>query len=155
MKKDEKVSDFSSCFTKIISELRDLGEQLEEKEAMAKLLQSIPFKYDTLTFSLEQFGNMRVLSVDKVFGSLRVHEQRLQERELSEEEQVLRARAFNQSKKGDRGSFSRGRGRGSIRGTRRGHRRGKFSKSDKNKKRRNHLTSQRLSVTIFRRRSFC
>ena len=26
MKKDEKVSDFASCFTKIIFELRDLGE---------------------------------------------------------------------------------------------------------------------------------
>ena len=38
MKKDEKVSDFSSRFTKIISELRDLGEQLEEKEALSKLL---------------------------------------------------------------------------------------------------------------------
>ena len=38
MKKDEKVNDFSSRFTKIISELRDLGERLEEKEAVAKLL---------------------------------------------------------------------------------------------------------------------
>ena len=38
MKKDEKVSDFSSRFIKIISELRDLGEPLEEKEVVAKLL---------------------------------------------------------------------------------------------------------------------
>ena len=38
MKKDKKVSDFSSHFTKVISELRDLGERLEEKEAVAKLL---------------------------------------------------------------------------------------------------------------------
>ena len=84
MKKDEKVSDFSSRFTKIISELRDLGEQLEEKEAVAKLLRSMPVKYDSLTFSLEQFGNMRGLSVDEVIGSLRVHEQRLQERDSRE-----------------------------------------------------------------------
>ena len=78
MKKDEKVSDFSSRFTKIISELRNLGERLEEKEAMAKLLQSMAVKYDLLNFSLEQFRNMRSLSVDVVIGSLRVHEQRLQ-----------------------------------------------------------------------------
>ena len=86
MKKDEKLSDFSSRFTKIISELRDLGEQLEEKEAVAKLLRSIPVKYDSQTFSLEQFRNMRGLRVDEVIKSLRVHEQRLQERESREEE---------------------------------------------------------------------
>ena len=131
MKKDEKVSDFSSRFTKIISELRDLGERLEEKEAVAKLLRSMPVKYDSLTFSLEQFGNMRGLSVDEVIGSLRVHEQRLQERYSREEEQVLLARAFNQSKKTDHGSSSRGRGRGTSRGRGRGHGRGKFSKNDK------------------------
>ena len=44
MKKEEKVSDFSIRFTKIISKLRDLGEQLEEKEAVAKLLRSMPVK---------------------------------------------------------------------------------------------------------------
>ena len=55
MKKYEKVSYFSSCFTMIISELRDFGEQLEEKEAVAKLLRSMPVKYDSLNFSLEQF----------------------------------------------------------------------------------------------------
>ena len=74
MKRDEKVSDFSSRFTKIIFELRDLGERLEEKEAVAKLLQSMSVKHDSLTFSLEQFGNMRGLSVDEVIGSLRVNE---------------------------------------------------------------------------------
>ena len=44
MIKDEKVSDFSSRFTKIISELRDLGERLEEKEAVAKLHQPMLVK---------------------------------------------------------------------------------------------------------------
>ena len=74
IKKDEKVNDFSSRFTKIISKLRDLGERLEEKEAVTKLLRSMPVKYDCLNFSLEQFRNMRGLSVDEVIGSLRVHD---------------------------------------------------------------------------------
>ena len=51
----------------------------------------MPVKYDYLTFSLEQFGIMRVLSVDEVIGSLRVHEHRLQERESREEGHVLLA----------------------------------------------------------------
>ena len=86
MKKYEKVSDFSSYFTNIIYELRDLGERLQEKEAVAKLLRSIPIKYNSLTFSLEQFRNMRGLSIDEVIRSLIVYEQRLQERESRKEE---------------------------------------------------------------------
>ena len=39
---------------------------------MTKLLRSMHVKYDPLTFSLQQFGNMRVLSVNEVLGSLRV-----------------------------------------------------------------------------------
>ena len=35
---------------------------------MAKLLRSMPIKYDLITFSLEQFENMRGLSVDEVIG---------------------------------------------------------------------------------------
>ena len=136
MKKDEKVSYFSSRFTKIIFELRDLGKLLEEKEAVVKLLRSMPVKYDSITFSLEQFRNMRGLSVDEVIGSLRVHEQRLQERDSREEEQVLLARVFNQSKKGDRGSSSRGRGRGSSRGRGRDRGRGRFSKNDRDEEER-------------------
>ena len=91
----------------------------------------MPVKYNLLTFSLEQFRNMRGLSIDEVIGSLRVHEQRLQDRESREENKVLLARAVNESKKNDRGSSSRGRGRGSKRGRGRGHGRGRFSKNDK------------------------
>ena len=139
MKKGEKVSDFSSHFTKIISELRDLGERLEEKEAVAKLLRSMPVKYGSLTFSLEKFRNMRSLSVDEVIGSLRVHEQRLQERDSREEEKILLTRAFNQSKKGDHGSSSRGRGRGSSRGRGKGSGRRRFSKNDKDEEVKNQV----------------
>ena len=100
---------------------------------MVKLLWLMPVKYDSLTFSLEQFKNMRVLSVDEVIGSLRVREQRLQERGLREEEHVLLAQDFNQPKRGDHGSSSRG--RGPNRGRGRGRGRGRFSKNDKDDER--------------------
>ena len=41
MRKDEKVSDCSLRFIKVICELRDLGENLEEKDVVAKLLRSL------------------------------------------------------------------------------------------------------------------
>ena len=54
MRKDEKVSYYSLRFTKVISELRDLGENLEEKDVVAKLLRSLQQKFDTLTLSLSR-----------------------------------------------------------------------------------------------------
>ena len=39
-----------------------------------------------------------------------MHHSRLQERDSREEEHIVLARVFNQTKKGDRGSSSRGRG---------------------------------------------
>ena len=51
MRKDEKVSDYNLRFTKVISELRELGENLEEKDVVAKLLRSLLQKFDTHTLS--------------------------------------------------------------------------------------------------------
>ena len=47
MRKDEKVSEYSLRFTKVLSELRDLGENLEEKDVVSKLLRSLQQKFDT------------------------------------------------------------------------------------------------------------
>ena len=118
---------------------------------MVKLLRSMPVKYDSLTFSLEQFRNMRVLNVHEVIGSLRVHEQRLQERESRKEEQVLLAQVFNQSKKGDRGSSSRGRGRGPNRGRGRGRGRGRFSKNDKDEEERKPFDKSKIKCYNFQK----
>ena len=83
MRKDEKVCDYNIRFTKVISELRDSGESLEEKEAVAKLLRSLLKKFDTLTLSLEHLGTMKPMSVEEVLGPLRVYESRLLQREIA------------------------------------------------------------------------
>ena len=111
MRKDEKVSDYSLRFTKVISELRHLGENLDEKDVVFKLLKSLQQKFDTLTLSLEHIGTIKPMTVKEVLGSLRVHESRLIERDNHEEEQALLSKASKMTKKIDRGQTSRGRGR--------------------------------------------
>ena len=106
MRKDEKVSDYSLRFTKVISELRDLGENLEEKDVVTKLLRSLQQKFDRLTLSLSlslsHIGTIKPMAVEEVIGSLRVHESRLIERDNREEEQVLLTKASKPSEKSDR-----------------------------------------------------
>ena len=52
-KKTEKVSKYTDKFSRIVFELRQLGEKIEDKEAVKKLHQSMPPRYDSLTLSLE------------------------------------------------------------------------------------------------------
>ena len=67
-------------FTKIVSELRCLGETISKKEAVRKFLRSTLAQFDSLTLTMTQFGDMSKMTLDKVVGSLVVQEQRLHER---------------------------------------------------------------------------
>ena len=114
MKKTDKVSDFTDKFSKIVFELRQLGERVNDKEAVKKLLRSMRPRYESLTLSLEQFGDLDSISLVEAIGSLKVHEMRLSERDAREEEQALLSRAMNKFKKSKQedGQTSRRRGRG-------------------------------------------
>ena len=64
IKKNDKVSDFTDRFLGIVLELRQLGERLDDKEVVKKLLRSMPPRYDSLTLSLEQlFYDQSVISI--------------------------------------------------------------------------------------------
>ena len=98
MGKMELVVDFAMKFMHIISDLRNLGETMEEKEVVRRFLRATPAKFDALTLLLEQYGGLDKVSLDKLIGSLTVHELRLKERESREEEQVLLAKAMSKTK---------------------------------------------------------
>ena len=59
----------------------------------------MPPRYDSVTLSLEQFGDLDSMSLVEEIGSLKVHEMRLSERDLREEEQALLSRAMSKFKK--------------------------------------------------------
>ena len=99
MKKTDKVSEFTEKFSRIVFELRQLGERVDDKEAVKKLFWSMPSRYDSLTLSLEQFGDLDTMSLVEAIGSLKVHEMRLSERDAREEEQALLSHAMNKFNK--------------------------------------------------------
>ena len=70
------------------------------------------------------------MTIEKVLGSLCVHESRLIERDNREEEQALLTKASKLSKKNDRSQTSKGRGRFGQRGRGRGRGRGRHQKED-------------------------
>ena len=114
MKKNEKVSDFTDKFSRIVFKLRQLGERIKDKEAVKNSLQSMPLRYDSLTLSLEKFGDLDSMSLVEDIGSLKVHEMRSCERDVREEEHALLTKAMNKFKKTNpkEGQSSHGRDRG-------------------------------------------
>ena len=99
IRKPVKVSDFNDRFSRIVFELRQFGERLDDKDAVKKLLRSMPPRYDSVTLSLEQFDDLDSTSFVEAIGSLKVHEMRLSERDLREEEEALLSRAMSKFKK--------------------------------------------------------
>ena len=122
MRKTDKVSEFTDKFSRIVFELRQLGERVDDKEAVKKLLRSMPPRYDSLTLSLEKFGDLDTMSLVEAIGSLKVHEMRLSERDAREEEHALLSRVMSKFKKSrqEEGQTSRERERGRERGRGRG-----------------------------------
>ena len=98
MGKTDSVMDFVTKFTHIVSDLRNLGEMMDEKEVVKQFLWVTPFKFDALTLSLEQYGDLDKVSLDEVIGSLTIHELQLRERESREEEQALLIKALSKAK---------------------------------------------------------
>ena len=123
MTKTDSVVDSAMKFTQVVSDLRNWGAAMEEKEVVRRFLRATPAKFDALSLSLEQYGDLDKLSLDEVIGSLTVHELRLKECESCEEEQVLLAKTMSKAKiSSEEESSSRGRGchRGRGRGRNRG-----------------------------------
>ena len=110
MKKNEKVDKYSNCFTHIVTNLIDLGENFEEYGVFSRLLKLVAKEFDTLILLLEQTSDLKTMKIEEAFGQLKVHELRLQERNSRDDEQALLSKAFNKSKKNQRGSSSSGRG---------------------------------------------
>ena len=136
MAKTDSIADFMMKFTLIISELWNLGEEMDEKDVVQRFLRAIPSKFDALTISLEQYADLDKVSLDEIIGSFTIHELRLKERESREEEQTLLAKALNKKKlTSEEESSSCGRGchRGHGRGRVRGHGRGRHPGNEEEK----------------------
>ena len=127
------------------------GESLEDKRSVEKVLRSIPKKNDPITIAIEESRDLSQLTLDDLFGILKVHEYRLKKNEEPLDQDFQRKFKVDDKKKqssttmNDTSTFSsssnrggRGRGRAQGRGGRgRGRRnnlgRGNFHNSYCNK----------------------
>uniref|UniRef100_A0A452Y766 Uncharacterized protein n=1 Tax=Aegilops tauschii subsp. strangulata TaxID=200361 RepID=A0A452Y766_AEGTS len=111
----ESVDDFAARFTTLVGRIRELGDAMEEKYVVKKLLRAVSNKFIHVASSIALFGDTNKMAMEEAIGSLKAHEKLVKGRETGrEEEQLLMARGQDSSR-------GRGRGRGRARGGGRKH----------------------------------
>ncbi|CAA6659454.1 unnamed protein product [Spirodela intermedia] len=78
---EESVSDFSRKLSRIITQIRNLGEKMKESTVVAKLLQTTPARFDPITTSLKQFGDIDSMPFEEEMESLKIYEEKLKTRQ--------------------------------------------------------------------------
>ena len=77
MKDGESIDDFAMKLATIVSGICSLGNMVEEISVVKKFLRAVPPRFMQIVTSIEQFGDLKNMSVEEVVGRLKVHEERL------------------------------------------------------------------------------
>jgi hypothetical protein len=75
-KDGEAIDDFAMRIDSLASELRALGENMEDERVVKKMLRVVPTKYNQIACSIEMFADLKKMSLDDLVGRLRVAEER-------------------------------------------------------------------------------
>lgn len=77
MKELEPLDDFCTKINSLVTNIRALGEEVKEEYIVKKLLRAVPTKFLQIASTIEQFGDLKTMTVEETVGSLKVHEERL------------------------------------------------------------------------------
>ena len=78
MKDSETIDEFCMKLSGLVTNIRALGETIDESYVVKKILRATPSKFLQITSAIEQFGKLDEMSVEETVGSLKAHEERLQ-----------------------------------------------------------------------------
>ena len=115
MKESEFVDNFASRLTTIVNQIRALGEEFEEAYDVKKFLCAVPNKFLQIASTIEQFGDLKTMTMEEVIGRLKAHEERLWGRGDVDKEHLLLTHAEWKARH-EAESSSRGRGHGGGQG---------------------------------------
>ncbi|XP_074352037.1 uncharacterized protein LOC141691197 [Apium graveolens] len=77
MKDTDPLDEFYLKLNAVVTNIRALGEGVEESYVVKKLLRAVPNKFLQIASTIEQFENLESMMVEEAIGSLKAHEERL------------------------------------------------------------------------------
>lgn len=89
MKETEQLDDFCMRLNGLVTNIRALGENIEEGYVVKKILRAVPVRFLQIASAIEQFGDPESMSVEETVGSLKAHEERTRGQAESGAHQLL------------------------------------------------------------------
>lgn len=77
MKDSDQIDEFYMKLNGLVTNIRALGEEMQESYVVKKLLRAMPTRFLQITSTMEQFGNLETMTVEEAIGSLKAHEERI------------------------------------------------------------------------------
>ena len=71
MSDTESVDDFAGKFMTLVGRIRELGDAVEEKYVVKKLLRSVSTKFINIASSMVLFGDINNMAMEEAIGSLK------------------------------------------------------------------------------------
>ena len=75
MRDTEQIDDFAMRLTTIVSKIRGLGDKMEEVYIVRKFPRAVPRKFSPVVGTIEQFGDIKNISIEELIGRLKTHEE--------------------------------------------------------------------------------
>ena len=108
MKESENIRDFFSRVSEIVNQIQCLGDNIQEKKVVEKILRCLPPKFDHCVAAIEESKDLGKMSTHELMSSLQAHEQRINRTSANSLEQAFQSnlsfsekkRSYYNSKKG-------------------------------------------------------
>nr|GEW10532.1 zinc finger, CCHC-type [Tanacetum cinerariifolium] len=100
IKPNEKVSDFGGKLSSIMAKFKGLGETLEDKVLVRKLLNSVSKKFLPIVATIKQYQDLDEMSFEEAIGRLTAYEERIKSQDTLEangQDKLLMASSNNKT----------------------------------------------------------
>ena len=77
MRDTELLEDFCMKLNGIVTNIRALGEDVKESYVVKKILRAVLPKFLQIASTMEQFGDLEIMTVEEAVGALKAHEERI------------------------------------------------------------------------------
>lgn len=79
-KEGETVEDFGMRITSLVTNIRSLGETIDDTRVVKKFLRVVPTRFNQVVVSIEMFCDVKALTVEDLVGRLRAAEERFEDK---------------------------------------------------------------------------
>ncbi|KAG8501144.1 hypothetical protein CXB51_003220 [Gossypium anomalum] len=101
MKESKGVSDYITRVQTVVNQLNRNGEALTNARVVEKILRSLTDSFENVVCAIEESKDLATLTVDKLIGYLKAHEQHKKKKKEKTLEQALQTKASIKDKKVD------------------------------------------------------